>query len=266
MFKDLKKNWSLFWHFRKIHLMRQFEFRTDFFFWGFVSAMWTGFNFFFFTIIIRVSGDIGGWNENQMYLLMSVFTILDAFTWSFFYHNMKFYSQYVFSGELSQFLVKPVDPQFMLMTQSNSYNNVTRLIIGVYMLKWSIDQLQLQINWQTSLIFIYIFCISMIMIYFLWFIISTCAFYVEKLDNINEIIPAMRRLWQVPQEIYTGIFSTIFTVILPLGLITSVPAKVLLGENVLPNIIYMTIFTIIIVIISKIFFQYSIKRYSSIGG
>ena len=151
---NLGKYWHLFWYFRKLHLMRQLEYRTDFFFWGMVSLMWSAFTFFFFSLIIRVSGSIAGWTEYQIYLLVSVFTILVAFTWSFFYHNMRYYTNYVFSGELSQFLVKPVDTQFLMMTQNNTYNNVFRLIMGMVMLFWSGAKLHLQLNFITIIWFI----------------------------------------------------------------------------------------------------------------
>lgn len=262
----MKKYWQLFWLFRKFPLMRHLEYRTDFFFWSLVSGMWAIFNFFFFSLIINVNNGIGGWSAPEMYLLVSTFTIVDAFLWSFFHHNMRKYSSDVFSGEFSKLLVKPIDPQFAIMTQENSYSNVFRLAIGVGMLLYSLNLLDYNPSFFDVIMYLLSLFFAMMSIYFLWFILTTFSFWVERLDNINEIIPSLKSIYQVPHTVYQGALSTIFTVIIPIALTASVPSKALLGEYQYYLIARLIIFTIIIGVISRIFFNISIKKYSSIGG
>ncbi len=262
----MKKHWGLFWQFRKAHLMRQMEYRADFWFWSLVSAVWTGFNVFFFSMIFNVSGGIGGWNLAEMYLLLATFNIMDSFTWSFFYHNMSHYTEAIFSGELSQWLVKPVNLQFLLMTQSNSYSNISRFLIGCAMLGWSIHQLQLALNPFNIIGYLCALVISSAFIYFTWFLVATCAFWVEKLENINEIVPIMRRVYQVPASVYTGISSFVFTVLLPFGLLSSVPSEILLNTFSWKSLIYLSLFTGGLILLSHWFLKISIKKYSSVGN
>lgn len=237
------------------------EHRADFFFWSFVASMWTIFNFFFFDMIYRVSGTLAGWNLYELYVLMSVFTILDAFTWSLFYYNMKAYSQMIFNGDLNQLLTKPVDTQFMLMTFHNSYNNIFRFGVGVGLLFWSLNKLNYSPTPMQIASFVVLLLLAFTFLYSLWFIITTFSFYVEKLDNINEVFPAVRRAWQVPRSVYTGILSFVFTVLIPVGLITSVPSEILLGKDSWGWAGYLSIVTVVTVVISRLFFKYSLKRY-----
>jgi ABC-2 type transport system permease protein len=261
MFKHWRPHWHTFWKLRSIHLMRMVEHRADFVFWSVVASMWTVFNFFFFDMIYRVSGSVAGWSIYELYVLLSVFTILDAFTWSLFYYNMRNYSQMIFNGDLNQLLTKPVDTQFMLMTFHNSYNNIFRFAVGVSLLIWSLQKLQ----YSPSLLQISVFVVSLLLaftfLYSLWFIMTTFSFYVEKLDNINEIFPAIRRAWQVPRSVYTGILSFVFSILIPLGLITSVPSEILLGRDSWGWVTYLLVVTIVTVILSRVFFNYSLKRY-----
>ncbi len=266
MMKTIKKYWLLFWKFRQLRLMTLLEYRGNFFFWTTVSVLWTIFNFFFFSLIINVNQGMAGWSVAEMYLLLAVFTILDGFTWSFFYHNMRIYTESVFSGELSGHLLKPADAQFILSTQDNSYTNVLRIGIGFGVLTWSIIQLPTQPSFWSLLLFIFLFFISLLFVYSLWFIISTFAFWVEKLDNINEIMPSARRVWQIPRSVYTGIASTLFTVILPIGLISSIPSEVLVGKFSLGWTLYFIGFTFVLLIASRWFFHFSIKKYVGVGG
>lgn len=261
-----RKYWYYFWQLRKIHLMRMLEYRADFFFWGGVSVMWTAFNFFFMTMLVQVTGTVAGWNTDQLFLLMSIFTIIDAFTWSFFFHNMRLYSLAVFSGELSSFLLKPIDTQFMIMTHDNSYSNLFRLLIGIGMLLRSIKVLGLVITPIQAILFLVLLSCSLFFVYFLWFILSTLSFYVERLENINEIIPSLRRLWTLPRSVYTGVFSLIFTIGIPLGVVSSLPAEALMGTVTSGWVLYFIGFTIVTMLLSRWFFFFSVKRYTGVAN
>jgi ABC-2 type transport system permease protein len=242
------------------------EYRGDFLFWTVVATMWTIFNFFFYTLIAGVNNGIAGWSVLEMYILMAVFSLLDTFTWSFFYQNMREYTESIFSGKLNMLLTKPIDTQFMLMTQTNSLNNVFRFFIGIGVLVWAVPQLEVQIAPQTWLIFIAMFMIALAFIYFLWFFLSTLAFWVEKLDNINNMIPAMRRVWQVPRQVYTGATTILLTIIIPIGLVVSVPSEIIVNRAAPFWMLYLIGAAIVMYVISRWFFKYSIKKYSGIGN
>lgn len=254
-------HWRIFWKLRGVHLMRTIEHRSDFALWSWVACMWSVFNVFYFDLIYRVGGGLVGWTRYELLTLLGVFTILDAFTWSLFYYNMKAYSEMIFNGELNQLLTKPIDTQFVLMTYHNSYNNVFRFIIGVGMVGWSLHKLAYTPSPLQLVAFVIALLLAFTFLYALWFIMTTFSFYVEKLDNINEVFPSMRRAWQVPRGVYTGILSFVFTVLIPIGLVTSVPSEILIGKNSWGWLGYLAIATICTVIVSRLFFKYSLQRY-----
>lgn len=262
----MKKYWHIFWLFRRMHLQRSMEYRANFFFWTFISTMWTVFNFFYFDLIAGVNGSIGGWNRWEMFLLLGVFTILDTFTWSFFYHNMSAYTQSVFNGDLAQFLTKPVDTQFILMTQGNSYSNVFRFLLGLGVIGLALHKLDFSLTILSIFWFVILMTCALLFIYFIWFIFSTFAFWVDKLDNINEVIPAIRRIWQVPRGIFTGTISLVVTVFFPMGLVSSLPSEVLLQQFDWAWIGYFLVVTIITIFLSRAFFFTSVKRFSGIAN
>lgn len=258
--------WEIFWRLRKMHLMLLLEYRADFFFWGFVSSMWTVFNFFFTSVLVSISGNIQGWNQSEMFVLLSFFSILDAFTWSFFYFNMNRYVNRVFSGELDGFLLKPVDTQFLLSVEHNSYNNIFRFLIGFGILILSIRSLpQLPSVWNiaaTALLLLF----GLLLLYSLWFFTATFAFWVERLNNITEIIPSLRRLTQFPRDVYSGISSFIFCTIFPIVLITSIPAEVITQKSSVPWILYFLAASMCSFFIARWFFYFSLKKYSGAGA
>lgn len=238
----------------------------DFFFWTFVSAMWTGFDFFFFFLILQVNGTIGGWSTAEMYVFVSTFTLIDAFFWSFLYANMRVYTRQIFSGDFTHVLLKPIDAQYLVSVQDNSYTNVSRLIIGTAALLWSLHQLPYRVTIANAVLYLFFLCVSIFFLYCLYFLIATCAFWFEKLESISDMLPSSQRLWQVPRSIYTGAASVFFTVLLPLGLIVSVPSEILLGKNIWQIALYFLAFTCALFLIGRVFFLYSTRKYSSLGG
>ncbi|HYD35304.1 MAG TPA: ABC-2 family transporter protein [Vitreimonas sp.] len=260
------KYWHLFWLLRRMHLQRMFEYRANFLFWGGISAMWTIFNVFFFDLVTGTTGHIAGWSRGEMKVLLGVFNIIDAFTWSFFYHNMTEYTRSIFDGTLNTWLTKPVDTQVMLMIKNNSYSNIFRFILGFLIIGWGAQELPYHLTIASLGWFVIALCLAGYLVYISWFCCSTCAFWVDKLDNINEVFPAFRRLWQLPRSVYSGATSTLLTLILPLGLISSVPAELLLGRPSLLWLGHLFIFTIGVTLFSRWFFSISVRKYSGVAN
>lgn len=262
----IKKYWQVFWFCRKIAVMKMMEYRTDFLFWALISGMWSLFNLLFYSLIISVNQNIAGWSLNEMYLLLGVFTVADAITWSFIYGCMRMYTEEVFSGEIIFSLLKPIDSQFFLMTRYNSFSNITRLVIGVVVLVAALRLNQAQLSLPQLIGFLVTFVAGLSFFYCLWFMASTLAFWVDKIDNINDAFGGIRSIFQVPYQVYTGIASMILTVFLPLGLIAAVPSEMLLGRGNITLAINLIIAAIIAFLASRWFFFYSIKRFSGVAN
>ncbi len=262
----MKKYWKLFVAFRKIQFLKMLEYRSDFWFWAVVSLMWTAFNYFYFGLLFSQGKGIEGWSYDQIMLLVSFYTMIDAFSWSVFWPNMSEFTKEVFNGEMSKYLVKPVNTIYLILTQRATYHNLPRFFVGFYVLVHSINKLGLSISLWQILLATLVFSFGILLIYSCWFLLATISFWVERLTNINEIMPQFRSVYQVPVKVFTGIPGIIFTFIIPLGLVTTIPSEIILGNINLKLIAYIVIMSLVFFSISVKFFNISIKKYSSVGG
>lgn len=262
----MKKYWKLFWQFRRIQLMKMMEYRGDFFFWMIVSIMWTAFNYFFYYLIIGNSNTIAGWSHDEIIILLSFFTMIDAFTWSVFFPNMLNYTESIYQGSLSNLLLLPVNSIFIILTKEATYHNVPRFFIGLTILISTIIRMQIEVTIFQIILAALVFIISIIFIYSGWFILATLTFWVEKLTNINEVMPGLRSFYQMPARIYTGVTGFLITFILPLGFVTTLPSEIILNKINVFDILYFLIFTLIFAYITVQFYKLSIKKYSSVGN
>ena len=258
----MKKYFSIWLHFAKISLQRLFEYRADFFLWSLVSTGWTIFSLLFYQILFLQTSNIAGWNKQQMLVFAGTYMIIDAATWSIFWRNIQNYTQSIFNGTLDFLLLQPIDAQFRLSVRHISFTNVPRLIIGIILLALNLPTVTLsQVLMYIALIFL-----SMGVIYTLWFFTATFTFWVEKLDNIIEIVPTLRRIWSMPSDIYSGFVSAMLTIIIPLALITTTPTRVLLHQFRWQELVVLLTFFIILFGATRAFFHYSVKKYSGIGS
>lgn len=247
----------------KFSIQRLFEYRTDFFVWSLVSLGWTTFSLVFYQIMFLQTDTIAGWTKNEVFLLIATYMIIDSATWSIFWRNVQNYTRSIFDGTLDLLLVRPVDAQFRLSTQHISFTNLPRLAIGIYML---VHYLPRALTVQQIVVYIMFILISLIIVYAMWFFTATFAFWVEKLENVIEIVPTMRHLWSTPADVYTGPIAAIFTIIFPVALITTVPTRVLLNTMRWQEIVILLTFTVIVLLSTRFFFNYSIKKYSGAGA
>lgn len=256
------RHYNLFKKFRAIDLMKVLEYRSSFIFWVVVSILWTCFNLVFFSILTNVSGSIGGWNTQEVFVLLGVFTIIDAFTWSMFYANMSEYASDIFDGRLSLLLCRPVNTQFYLMTRRLNPQIIFRLILGIVIVIVNLRELQLVPSIWQWLLFCIFLTISVVFLYFFWFILTTGAFFFERLENINEVIPSFRRVWQVPNSVFHGVLSVSLTTIIPFLLITTLPSEILLNRvNIVSALVFLLI-TLLFAYISHVFLRFAIRHYS----
>ena len=262
----MKRYWTVFWRFRAMRLQAILEYRNDFIFWMGMSLIWTVFNFFFISLLGSVTGSIAGWSVTELLVLLSIYSIFDSMTWSFFYPNMRDYTAAIFSGQLGHILVRPLDTQFLLMTSNNNFGHISRFLVGVGALIWSLQRLPYSISgWSIVWMTLTLIC-SFVLLYSLWFMLATVAFWVEKLDSINDVVPSLRRLFQVPRQVYTGAIGVFLSVVVPLALLISIPAEVLLGRAQASWVIYFVVLTICAAALSRWFFFFSLKKYSGVGS
>ena len=262
----MKRYWTVFWRLRAMRLQAILEYRSDFLFWSGMSLIWTVFNYFFVALLGSVTGDIAGWNVAELLVLLSIYSIFDSLTWSFFYPNMRDYTAAIFSGKLDYTLVRPMDTQFLIMVANNNFGHISRFIVGIGGLVWSLQHLPYAISgWNLMYMLVGLIC-SSVLLYSLWFMIASVAFWVEKLDSINDIVPSLRRLFQVPRQVFTGVSSVLLSVIVPLALVTTIPAELVLGRAEPGWVVYFVLFTLAAAIGARWFFNLSLKKYSGVGS
>ena len=100
-------------------------------------------------------------------------------------------------------------------------------------------------------------------LYGFYFSIATLSFWIENLFNVGDLFREIMDAAKRPSDIFTGVASTIVTFVIPVGLIATIPTKILLGTEDWSGTIWMIVSSIALFGCARLFFLASLRRYSS---
>jgi len=76
---------------------------------------------------------------------------------------------------------------------------------------------------------IVLFVAGVLAMYSLWILCAAAAFWVVRLDNLAYLFNSIFDFARWPVTIFSSFWRVVFTVIVPLGLMTTYPAEAMLG-------------------------------------
>jgi ABC-2 type transport system permease protein len=114
-------------------------------------------------------------------------------------------------------------------------------------------------------VFIYIILAlcGLLITYSLWLMLVTMSFWYYRIDNITELFNQILDLGKYPMVIFKGLLKLIVFTVIPLGVITNFPVQALLSKLTVLNLSYALLLTAVFLAVSRWFWLFAVKRYSS---
>tara|TARA_Y100001968_G_scaffold105665_1_gene95583 strand:- start:200 stop:988 length:789 start_codon:yes stop_codon:yes gene_type:complete len=218
---------------------------------------------FILSLFFRNGSTLGEWSWEAALLIQGFYTLLDGFTNTLLRPNLTEIVNYVREGTLDFVLIKPIDSQFWLSTRKLSPSGLPEMILGIGLISWSVLKLKLEINFNIIILGVIMLLASLIILYSIWFLIAATSIWFVKTWNATEVLRAFLAAGRFPTNSYPLTLRIIFTSILPITFLTTVPAKVLLGEIEVELILLGLSISLTFYLISRKFWKYAVKHYSS---
>lgn len=217
----------------------------------------------FYTIFSHVT-DINGWGKYQFSFFIGTFMILDTLKMVFYFFGTISFPNYIRTGELDVYLTKPINPLFLIAIQKINLGGVLNLVPGFLIVIYSAIELKVQFTLGTILGYFFFLTLFSFLLYFLMLAPRLLAFWFVKLDFLMELDHQLNDLaFKVPGVVYQGVSKIIFYILLPFGLVATIPTQfatsVLEGKYWLLSIAVVVSYALLIMIMWK----RGIKQYSS---
>jgi ABC-2 type transport system permease protein len=243
-------------------LLSELEYRLNFLLAVLSSLGHAVGNYFGLSLFYTGKGSLGGWPFHQALLVMGIFTTLSGLSRVLLSPNLARIVEHTRTGTLDFVLLKPLDTQFWLSTRRISPWGMPDVLCGLSMIAYAAYRLGLP---ASSLLWALIpLTWSCIIQYSFWFTLASISIWYVKIHNVTEVLNALLAAGRYPIDaLPPGAYRFIFTFIVPVALLTTVPARVALSQATPGLLLLAAAFALGAFVFSRTFWRFALRYYTS---
>lgn len=209
---------------------------------------------------------IPGWTFGESLVVIACFLLLQAILEGAINPGLVAVIEHIRKGTLDFVLLKPADAQFLVSTSRFQLWRVTGLVNAGLVFALAFEKLGRWPTPQGVLQMAVLVGAAVWVLYSLWILIVSAAFYVVKIDNLTYLFTSLFDLARWPVTVFRGALRVVFTVLLPLGLMTTYPAEALLGRLDVTTLLAALAGSAVFAVAARLVWLRSIGHYTSAGG
>lgn len=264
--QELKHNFykyfSLLMAFLKTSFITDLEYRMNILIRFTSDIFWYGGQLLTFEVLFLHLDKIGGWSAPEMRVFLGLLFVVDAIYMMFWHDSLNYISEAVRKGDLDFLLIRPVNSQFMITSQKISTAYFGNLSISLIWLFWACSQIE-NFQWLNLLWLIIMIPAALSVIYTMRFFLSAAAVIFTRADFLQFMWYAVFRLGHRPDSIYTGFMRYLVLFLIPIGMVASVPARMILHEPDLALVAWALLIPPLGIFLTNKFWNFCLSKYTS---
>ena len=260
---NLKKYFKIYSLFLYTSLASELEYKTNIIV-DFITAILSLIgSVFLLTIFFQNTDKIGGWGFEQALIIQGIYTILNGITNTWFNPNLTEIVKHIREGTLDFVLLKPIDSQFFISLKKIAPSGFLEIIMGVALLIYCVALNKIIINLKFLILCLSTLLCSIVILYSLWFLISTTTIWFVKTWNATEVLRSFLYVGRFPLNSFSFSLRIFFSIFVPITFITAIPSEVFLGLAQSWEIFLELVVTGIFLVVSRRFWLFALKFYTS---
>lgn len=250
-------------------LVREMQFRGNFLIEVLTHAFWFSMQLVFFRLIFGNVAEVNGWSRNEYFGFMATGMILNALMEAFFVPNLANLSELVRTGGLDFALLKPIDTQFLVSFEKLDLGAFCNLVLPFALLGFSLTKLERVLTPVDVLLYCTLLLLAVAFFYSLMLVFASTSVWLGRNQGLYEFWFYITIFARYPRDIYTGSLAADalrmgFTFVVPILLVVTVPAEVLVGKPFTPFwLLVMGVAAVVALIVSRKVFHLALRSYRS---
>jgi ABC-2 type transport system permease protein len=211
---------------------------------------------------------VAGWSEPAYLFFVGCYFALQGLIETFFLENCNDFADLVRSGDLDFILLRPIDEQFLVSLRHVDWSTAPNVVLGCGVMGMALAQLGEPVPVGRVLVFLATFGCGVALAYSFLLLLSSTSVWLLRNQSMYEVWWLFTSLMRYPREIFAGRWAApvgwFFSFVVPVMLVANVPARVLVRMLDNPWLIgYMAVVTALLLVASRRFFQFALRRYRS---
>lgn len=204
---------------------------------------------------------IAGWSFPEAMVVLGVFTFFDGLMGMLLFPNLSKIAEGVRTGTMDFVLLKPIDAQFLVSFRNIDVLKLPDVLLGVGIIIWALNQTGT--SFFQIILGIGLLLLAYGIVYSIIFMLSTTAFWFVRVENVTELFWGVYRAGQFPIQVFPGWVRTVFTFVIPIAFITTVPAQAFTGQLENSSIVWALGLAIGLIALSRWFWRFALRSYTS---
>jgi len=246
-----------------LSLMSEMTHRENFWTWVAIHTVSLASLVMFFKVIFAATTNINGWTEFQSLLVLGVGTLIGGLGSLTFFSFMYQFGREIQNGDFDLKLTKPIDIHYL---SAFSYVDVEDFIVVpnsilliIYAL-WKLNPSHILLNITGFLVML---LSSLVILFSLLTLVQSLAFKLIRVDSISNFYWSIVNIAKYPAKAIRGISIAASVLLIPIAIISSIPAEVLFGRWEWTWIVGSIIAAVGLFFLSRRVFMSSLRHYSS---
>src|SRR6266478_3070125 len=246
-------------------LIREMSFKANFILWMVVEVLWFCGQIVFFSIIFGNVNRIGDWSKWEVILLVGTHQIIAQLFQAFFFVNVANIPELVRTGKLDSLLVLPIDSQFAVSTKQFGLDSIVNALLGGVLVCVSLGKLGFVPNVISVLLYLIALIFGIAVHYSIMLGLAAVSFWIVRAQGLVYGYFNFLNIARYPDAIFPRIFRFIFGWIIPVVIIANIPARLLIKSLGQPGplMLHLVIASMVIFWLSRVFWRFALRHYSS---
>lgn len=245
-----------------VSALNELQYRVNFFLQLFQSLVALATAIAVVALVFLYTPTLGGWEPWELMVVVGVHTALGGVIRSVIQPSMQLLMEDIREGKLDFALTKPVDAQLLVSLRRITVWPLIDVVVGLGVVVVAALQSEVTVTPAGAAIFLVALALGAVMIYCLWLIITTGAFWVVRMQHVAELFNGLYQAGRWPIGLFPGWLRLLFTVLVPLAFAVTLPSEALTGRAGLLALGGAVVFTAALVAFTRWFWRLGVRNYA----
>jgi ABC-2 type transport system permease protein len=248
----------------KMKLVKSMAYRLSFFGVTLIDGSLFLVQLMMFSAIYSQVESIGGWEKSQILFFIGTFSLINALNMTFYFFGVITIPEKIRSGQLDLYITKPVNTLFYLSFESINIGSIPLILASIGILVYAVPGMNIIITPLKILGYMFLLTLMTLLYYDMEVILRTIRFFVIQATTIDQIEGSLLELcFKIPGVLFKGGFKVIFLLILPYGIMATIPTQFIKGTLNVGGFLYAVGITLVFTLFTLWFWRFGLKNYKS---
>jgi len=217
-----------------LSLKRSMQYRWDFLIDGGVSMIMAVLQLVPLWVLFSERGEVAGWSQHQMLVLMGWYMMVRSVVEGVVIPSLAASVAGIRTGMFDYILTRPVDALFLCSVAEIKPWKSLDLLFGLGVAVYALVQLGTMPTPVEAIIAAVLAVAGLAVAYAVFVLAVSATFVLVRIQNLTNVLSAMLDFARWPIQLFGHGWRLVFSVLLPLGVMTTYPVMALLGMLSLP--------------------------------